>query len=325
MRGARFAWLMLLLCAMATTWARTGSCHDVVPGSLSLEETAPGKFLLRWIAPSAARAGASAIDPEFPEHCQLIEQAIDCGGRGLSGDLRFAGLEGTVHRIVVRVLWLDGSEETRVASADVPLLSFGRGTGEAGWDEVRRTIAEFTLLGIEHIVSGWDHLLFVLGLVLLVRAGPRLLATVTAFTLAHSLTLVMSVLGWMTLPSAAVEVVIALSIVLLAVECATPRPSLTRRAPWLVAFAFGLLHGFGFAGALAEIGLPPRQIGVSLASFNLGVELGQIAVVVPAWLLLRAASRVSASRRLELGMLYAMGTLAVYWTLDRIWLLLSVS
>jgi hydrogenase/urease accessory protein HupE len=173
-------------------------------------------------------------------------------------------------------------------------------------------------LGVEHILGGFDHLLFVLGLVLLVRDGRRLVLTVTAFTVSHSLTLAASVLGWVTLPRAPVEAVIALSIVLLALECASPRPSLTRRAPWLVAFAFGLLHGFGFAGALAEIGLPPHQLATSLASFNLGVELGQLLVVLPAFVALRAAARFAFAKQAENVLVYAIGGFAVYWSIERV-------
>ena len=320
--NARLLWLCAVFALLVAVWTKPGACHDVIPGSLSLEEVPAGRFLLRWTAPSAARTGASRVEPEFPEHCQLVEGAIDCGARGLSGELRFAGLEGTIHRVVVRIVWQGGREETRVASGERPVLELRGGRAAAGWAEVRGTIAEFTRLGVEHILGGFDHLSFVIGLVLLVRDGRRLLVTVTAFTAAHSLTLAASVLGWVTVSSAAVETAIALSIVLLAWECASPRESLTRRAPWWVAFSFGLLHGFGFAGALSEIGLPPHQLAVALVSFNLGVELGQLLVVFPAWLGLRWLGRFSGARRLEVGLVYAIGSLAVYWTMERVSLLL---
>jgi hydrogenase/urease accessory protein HupE len=319
---ARLLWLCAVWALMVVAWAKPGACHDVVPGALSLEEGRAGRFLVRWTAPSAARTGASRVDPEFPEHCQLVERAIDCGARGLSGELRFAGLEGTIHRVVVRIVWQGGREEMRVASGERPVLELRGGRAE-GWAELAGTIAEFTRLGVAHILGGFDHLLFVIGLVLLVRDGRRLLLTVTAFTVAHSLTLAASVLGWLTVPSGAVEATIALSIVLLAWECASPRESLTRRAPWWVAFSFGLLHGFGFAGALSEVGLPPHQLAVALASFNLGVELGQLSIVFPLWLGLRWLGRFSGARRLELGLVYLIGTLSVYWTIDRVSLLLS--
>jgi len=321
--NARLLWLFTLVVLVVAVWAKPGACHDVIPGALSLEEGQAGRFLVRWTAPSAQRAGVSRVDPEFPEHCQLVESAIDCGARGLSGELRFAGLEGTIHRVVVRIVWQGGREETRVASGERAVLELRGGRAAAGWAELRGTIAEFTRLGIAHILGGFDHLLFVIGLVLLVRDGRRLLVTVTAFTVAHSLTLAASVLGWVTVPSRAVEAAIALSIVLLAWECASARESLTRRAPWWVALSFGLLHGFGFAGALSEVGLPPHQLAVALASFNLGVELGQLSVVIPLWLGLRWLGRISFARRVEMGLVYAIGALSVYWTIERVSLLLS--
>jgi hypothetical protein len=161
-------------------------------------------------------------------------------------------------------------------------------------------------------------LCFVVGLVLLVRRGRALVGTVTAFTVAHSATLGASVLGWVTVPRAPVEAVIALSIVLLAAECAAPRESWTRRAPWVVALVFGLLHGFGFAGALSEIGLPPHQIALALAAFNLGVELGQLVVVLPIWYALRYAARWPVIARAERVLVYAIGSVAVFWALERV-------
>jgi hydrogenase/urease accessory protein HupE len=190
-------------------------------------------------------------------------------------------------------------------------------------DEIWGTASEFARLGIEHILGGFDHLAFVLGLVLLVRDGRRLVLTVTAFTLAHSLTLALSVLGLVRVPGAPVETAIALSIVLLAVECAKPRESLSRRAPWAVAFGFGLLHGFGFAGALSEIGVPPHQIALALGTFNLGVEVGQLLIVVPAWFCLRWAARFPQAALAERVAVYGIGSLAVYWTLERVSVLLS--
>ena len=179
----------------------------------------------------------------------------------------------------------------------------------------------YLVLGIEHILGGIDHLLFVLGLVVIVGFEHRLFWTITAFTLAHSITLACSVLGVLALPQGPVEAVIALSILLLAVELSRgdERASLTRRAPAFVAFVFGLLHGFGFAGALRDIGLPEGQVPVSLAAFNIGVEIGQLGVVAIAWLVALALRRVDASTRARLTTLftYALGCGAAYWAIER--------
>lgn len=301
-----------LLVLALLLFARAGWCHDATPGSLGLEETAPGRFLVRWSAPVMARGEAARVDPEFPEHCALLEGTIDCGSAGLTS-LDFAGLEGSLHRVVVRVVWQGGREQTAVASWERPRLEFHDGTNTA------QTIREFAKLGVEHILGGVDHLLFVLALVLLVRDGKRLFATVTAFTVAHSITLAASVLGFARAPAAPVEAVIALSILLVAVECAKPGDSWSRRVPWAVAFGFGLLHGFGFAGALAEVGLPPHQVSLALGAFNGGVELGQLLVVAPAWFALRFLGRSPRAAAAERVLVYAIGAAAACWSIERVW------
>jgi hypothetical protein len=178
-------------------------------------------------------------------------------------------------------------------------------------------------LGVEHILFGVDHLLFVLALLILVPSGRLLLWTITSFTLAHSLTLAAATLGWVAVPPAPVEAAIALSIVFVASEilhARRGRPGLSARRPWLVAFAFGLLHGFGFAGALRELGLPERSIPLALLAFNLGVELGQL-VFVAAVLALAAAIarlRIPAVRRWREAAAYGIGTIAAYWLIERL-------
>jgi hydrogenase/urease accessory protein HupE len=174
-------------------------------------------------------------------------------------------------------------------------------------------------LGVEHILTGADHLAFVLGLLLLVRGWWRLVETISAFTLAHTLTLGLAVLGLVRVPPAPVEAMIALSIVLVAVEVLAPpdaAPTLAHRAPWLVAFLFGLMHGLGFAGALADLGLPPDHVPAALLAFNGGVEVGQLAFVAamlgPVWLLRRGP------RWLQMLPAYGIGSIAVAWTVERV-------
>jgi hydrogenase/urease accessory protein HupE len=195
---------------------------------------------------------------------------------------------------------------------------------EAGSASLAATASRFATLGIEHILLGIDHLLFVLGLVLIVQSAKLLVQTITAFTIAHSITLAVATLGFVHVPGAPVEAVIALSILFLASELTRQRrgeSGLTARYPWLVAFSFGLLHGFGFAGALAEVGLPERDITLALLVFNLGVEAGQLLFVAGVLALLWLGRRVIVSpppRWLQDAPAYAIGSLAAFWLIQRV-------
>ena len=187
--------------------------------------------------------------------------------------------------------------------------------GEVAWS--------YLVLGVEHILGGIDHLLFVLALLLIVRGGKRIFATITAFTVAHSITLVAATLGWVHVPGPPVEAMIALSIVFVAAEIVhglRGKPGLTARAPWVVAFTFGLLHGFGFAGALAEVGLPQKAIPVALFTFNVGVELGQLIFVVFAVAVRAALARLPVPRPRWMPYVapYAIGAIAMFWVIERV-------
>ncbi len=335
MSGARrFGLLALLVCLLAL-WPLRTSAHDFRPALLQLHELgdAPGRFELRLLVPDTSTNGPIAegeLRALIPDHCAAswrspVSARLDCGEQGLIGPLGLEGLERHPVDVVVEVRYLDGTQLSAVlAPDDPPLLVGGEGTRPSS-----ALFADYMLLGIEHILLGLDHLLFVLGLVLLVRDRKALLWTVTAFTLAHSLTLAGSTLELIALPGPPVEAGIALSILLLARELLLPegeRDTLTWRAPWLVAFAFGLLHGFGFAGALGEVGLPADRVPLALLAFNLGVEAGQLAVV--AVLLLSFASLRRLAERFDLSPrrqaiaralpIYAMGSLAFAWTIERI-------
>jgi hydrogenase/urease accessory protein HupE len=301
--------------------------HDFRPALLQLREIGGGQFELRLISPSSSSngpIGEGELRPLVPEHCTLtsrspISARLDCGERGLVGPLGLEGLDKHPVDIVVEIHFADGSDLSAVlAPGDPPLL-----IGDADPRSSAQLLADYLRLGVEHILLGIDHLLFVLGLVLLVRDRKTLIWTVTAFTLAHSITLAASTLGLLRLPGPPVEAGIALSILLLARELLVPedrRDTLTWRAPWLVAFGFGLLHGFGFAGALAEVGLPTGHVPMALLGFNLGVELGQLAVVLTLLGVFAigrglAPDRQPLARRLAC---YAMGSLAVAWLIERI-------
>jgi hydrogenase/urease accessory protein HupE len=317
--------------------------HDFRPALLQLGERpdAPGSYDLRLLIPATSTTGPigeGELTPLVPEHCTLawrspISARLDCGEQGLVGVLGLDGLEQHPVDVVIEIRHLDGTRISAVlAPGDPPLLLGGAGPRRGALE----LFNDYVVLGIEHILAGIDHLLFVLGLVLLIRertrgvGAPRLkglLWTVTAFTLAHSLTLVGSTLGWVALPSPPVEAGIALSILLLARELLVlERDTLTWRAPWLVAFGFGLLHGFGFAGALADVGLPADRVPLALLAFNLGVEVGQLAVVAVLMLafvgLRRMAERLDPSERTRTLAralpIYAMGSLAFAWTLERV-------
>jgi hydrogenase/urease accessory protein HupE len=228
------------------------------------------------------------------------------------------GLEETQTDVLLRVGYLDGSASNQRLTPDAPEVEIPRRPSSL---EVVQT---YLVLGVEHILLGVDHLLFVLALLLLVRGMRRLVATVTAFTVAHSITLGAATLGLVHVPSAPVEAIIALSILFLASELARGRNAdgsedLTARFPWLVAFAFGLLHGFGFAGALSEVGIPEQAVPLALLFFNVGVELGQLvfiaAVFALAWVVRVSAVRVPAVWRTAVA--YGIGSVAAYWAVER--------
>jgi hypothetical protein len=265
-------------------------------------------------------SGTTTIDPlrvAFANNAFVQRWRVQRTG-GLDGTSnRIAGLQATLTDVLVRVERLDGTTQTIRVTPASPEFVIEASPGH--WEVARTYIG----LGVEHILLGFDHLLFVLALLMLVRGGKRIVLTVTAFTLAHSITLVAATLGWVALPGAPVEATIALSIMFLAREIALVwhgHASLTERMPWLVAFVFGLLHGLGFAGALAEIGLPQTAIPLALLCFNLGVEVGQLLFVGAVLVAVMVSQRRLGAlfRRLRWLPPYAIGGVASYWLTARI-------
>lgn len=234
----------------------------------------------------------------------------------MAGTIQFPWLRGATTRLMVDIEWLNGARLLRVVTASEPWVTI---YGSTGASSLWPVVLDYVRLGVEHILTGYDHLLFVIALTLLVRKRKTLIATITAFTVAHSLSLASTVLGLVSVPSAPVEATIALSIVLVCRECLQSDDSLAHRAPWLVSFAFGLLHGLGFASALMEVGLPEKHIPTALLCFNVGVELGQLAVI-GAVLAVRALARRRHLARpwMERAFVYAMGAVAAFWSLDRL-------
>ena len=295
---------------------RSSSGHELRPATLAVDEVTEGRFRIQ-LTPASNVGFEWSPEVRFPETCRVDGAFLDCHPQGLNGEISLSNFGNAYSRVITRVTWLDGRDLVAVLTRDAPNLGV-RSARADGSDRVRTSL-DYTRLGIEHILRGVDHWLFVLGLILLVRFGRGLFWTITAFTLAHSLTLSAAVLGLVSVPSSPVEAVIALSILLLAVECAKPRDSLARRLPWVVAFSFGLLHGFGFAGGLREVGLPPSESALALLCFNVGVELGQLLVIALAGVtLLLLGRRPELGSRFEKAAAYTMGTFSAYWSIERV-------
>lgn len=305
------------------------AAHELQPGYLELKEGAPQVFAVTWKRPTLA-GGRLPVVPVFPENCVELSPPkatrgeafwatttqIRCAG-GLAGRaLVLDGLEALGTDVLVRIEYARGGTETAVVRAARPQVDLAGANGTR----------DYLLLGLEHILTGFDHLVFVLGLLLIVSSTGMLVKTVTAFTAAHSITLALSTLGLANPPARPVEICIALSIFFLAPEIVRRwrgETSFTLRHPWLVAFAFGLLHGFGFAGALARLGLPRAEIPWALVSFNLGVEAGQLAFVALCLLLRMPLARLRArgiapEQPLDRLPGYVVGSLGAYWLAQRI-------
>jgi hydrogenase/urease accessory protein HupE len=321
-RAAVFMFLLL---------AATAGAHEVRPGYLQLNETTADQFDVFWKVPARGdlRLGIYAL---LPDNCEETSRVVtrSVGGSytdtwsvkcpsGLEGgSIYIDGLAATLTDVLVQIALLDGtSRVSRLTSAAPSFVVPAAPT----WTQ---TAATYLGLGVEHILLGIDHLLFVLALLLLVRGWRQVLVTITAFTGAHSITLAAATLGWVHVPQTPVEAVIALSIVLVAAEIVHRErgvSSFAQQWPWAIAFTFGLLHGFGFAGALNEIGLPQQAIPLALLFFNIGVEFGQILFIVTVYVVW------ALSRRLLVGLpkpitsygpAYIIGTLAAFWTIERI-------
>jgi HupE / UreJ protein len=307
---------LLLLAALLSLWARPACAHEMSMAEMEVRETAPGEFFWQWSASSDKRPMGDDLKPRWPESCEVRQSLVHCGSAGLKGTLLMEGVGKRYSAALVKVVWLDGQSHVYTLTSSQPSVElYGSADDRRGAAEIARV---YTVLGVQHILSGIDHLAFVISLLFLVGFQRRLIGTISAFTLAHSLTLACSVFGWVSLRSAPVEASIALSIVLVTSEALRDTDSLARRVPALVSFLFGLVHGLGFAGALKSIGLPDSHLPAALLSFNLGVEIGQLLVVLAAYLLVRLpipARWLAGSRRPAL---YVVGAVAAYWSWLRV-------
>jgi hydrogenase/urease accessory protein HupE len=325
----------LLGLALVLLLPRTAGAHESRPGYLELRQIAEGRYQVLWKRPVNGEVEIR-ISPVFPDSCSLVGSALGgeqrnalivraelaCEG-GLVGQwIGIDGLEATITDVMLRVYYTDGASETHLLRPSSPGAEIGEAAGAT-----RRAFA-YTRLGIQHIVQGVDHLLFVFGLLMIVSTPGMLLKTITSFTVAHSLTLAIATLGHAEAPTLPLNAVIALSILFLGPEVIRAQrgeTSLTIRHPWSVAFAFGLLHGFGYATGLTEMGLPQNEIPLALLTFNIGVEIGQIAFVALVLLLARSfrAMEIRWPRWAVALPAYVIGSLGAYWTIDRTLVLLQ--
>lgn len=326
-----------ILLLMLTMLAAPAGAHWASPGYLELKQSDAHTYSVLWKVPLQA-GKPMQLSPVLPDGCaeqtpvtavRLATAVVHrwiarCDG-GLTGkSILIDGLPSTLTDVLARVNRLDGTVQTVRLTGGSPEFVI---SDSADWLDVSRT---YLLLGFDHILAGIDHLLFVAALLIIVSGWRRLIATVTAFTVAHSITLALATLGWVKLPFRPVEAVIALSILFLAVEIVrhktlvrtdtVQRPGLTYRWPWIVAFTFGLLHGFGFASALLDVGLPQNAIPLALLFFNVGVELGQLLFVGIFLAFTWAAGKFSLPRLrwIEVTAAYAIGAVAAYWTIERV-------
>lgn len=306
--------------------------HEMRPAYLEIKEVEAGNFNVLWKVPARGAQERLSLHLRFSDdvktlgepvsgfidgaHVQRLQVSKDGGLAGSS--VHIDGLQKTMTDVLCRVEYANGSQFTQRLSPESNSYVFA--TEPTLWE----VLWTYLVLGVEHILLGIDHLLFVLALLLVVRSWKLLLGTITAFTVAHSITLGLASLGFVSVPGAPVEAIIALSIVFVAAEILRSyqgKPGLTERAPWVVAFSFGLLHGFGFAGALSEIGLPQSAIPAALLSFNVGVELGQIGFVAVLVLLYKVVKKIPMklpqwSRWVAP---YAIGSVAAFWVVERVY------
>ncbi|MDI7922216.1 HupE/UreJ family protein [Ferirhizobium litorale] len=305
--------------------------HEIRPAYLQIDQSSPGRYTVTWRTPTlsgmrlpvalrfseAVRNVTEPAERNLPD--SIVEtRIIEAPDGGLSGErIEFVGLQATITDVLVRVRLLDGTTSTTMVKPSQPWIEFAANPGPFAAARV------YFASGVQHILMGLDHLLFVLGLLFIVRSRWMLFKTITAFTVAHSITLAVATLGKVEIPALPLNAMIALSILFLGPEIVRVwrgQTSFTIRHPWIVAFVFGLLHGFGFASGLTALGLPQGDIPFALLMFNLGVEAGQLAFVGLFLLLIAALKSIEIRlpRGMELVPAYLVGGLGAFWTIDRV-------
>jgi hydrogenase/urease accessory protein HupE len=324
--------LFLAALLLALGLAAPAAAHEVRPAYLEITEHADGKADVLWKQPSQGQlavaiapkisGGLLARTPDTTQSATGFEMSrwrgVELRGQGLNGrTVRIAGLDRTITDTLVLVRLKDGDELQQVLTPAAPDFTIDAHAGMA--------VPAYLVLGIEHILTGIDHLLFVFGLLLLSSGWRQLLKTITAFTVAHSITLALTALKLIQVDPLLIEALVAYSIIFVGVELMRKyrdEHGLTQRQPWLVAFGFGLLHGAAFAGALKDIGLPEGNVPAALFLFNLGVEIGQLIfvafVMAAIWLLKRIRWPDAAPRLGWVAASYAIGSFAMFWFFERL-------
>jgi len=326
---------LLVVLILLATFAPGAYAHEVRPAYLELRQTASETYSALWKVPGLGDNLRLGIYVELPAGCTNLSEprasmlnnayserwSLKCAGGLAGGTINIAGLAATATDVLVRLERLDGTTQVTLLTPSAPSFIVEAAPRAL---QVART---YLVLGVEHILGGIDHLLFVLALLIVVKGTRRLIATVTAFTVAHSLTLAGATLGFVHVPGPPVEAAIALSIVFVAAEIIHSRQGnagLTEKFPWVVAFTFGLLHGFGFASALSEVGLPQAAIPVALLFFNVGVEIGQLLFIASVFAVIaiarRFARRTGTSQPAWAWRVppYAIGSMAAFWIFQRV-------
>ncbi len=321
--------LVILLLLLQLFLPSRVSAHEVRPAYFSITQSTDSTYQVVWKLPALGDA-IPKIYPTLPKHWEVVESSsnllpgnlrrtytILISGNLEGSSLYFEGLEKTLIDVLVSIKMLNGEQYSAMIKPANPNYLIPTAPDKLN------VIKTYLVLGINHILSGIDHLLFVLALLLITNGFRKLVKTITAFTIAHSITLTLAAIGTVGLPGPPVEAVIALSIVFLAVELFHHNKGidgLTVRNPWVVAFTFGLLHGFGFAGALSEIGLPQSGIPTALLFFNVGVELGQLAFVLAVLAILWLISKLKIKwpNWIKWVPPYAIGSMASFWLIERV-------
>lgn len=320
---------LLAICLAFLALSLPAASHELRPAYLDMRETGPGVFAVVWKVPARGDKRLS-LSIALPSLCtaagepyRSIENnayferlTVTCRAPLKGQRIGIDGLSATYTDALLRIAYADGSVETARLTPDEPSAEI---RGAQSSLDVART---YFVLGVEHILEGFDHLLFVFALLLLVADWRGLVKAVTAFTVAHSITLTGATLGYLSLPQAPVEAIIALSVVFVAreiIEGRSGKQGLSSRMPWIMAFSFGLLHGFGFAGALREVGLPQADVPLALLSFNLGVEAGQLMFVAAVMILSSLASMLFKFKpgRYATATAYGVGAIAMVWFIER--------
>lgn len=325
-------WRLLLGAVVAAvTFVSSAVAHEIRPAYLQIDQMAANRYKVVWRTPILSGMRLPIV-LRFPDSVRNVTEpaqrdlpdslvqtrVVETDGAGLAGKrVEFVGLQATITDVLVRVHLLDGTVETTMIHPSQPWIDFAATRSPLAAARV------YFVSGFQHILLGIDHLLFVFGLLFIVRSRWMLVKTITAFTVAHSITLAVATLGKVAVPALPLNAMIALSILFLGPEIVRVwggQTSFTIRHPWIVSFAFGLLHGFGFASGLTALGLPQGDIPFALLMFNLGVEAGQLAFVGLILLLIAALKSIEIRlpRSLELLPAYVVGILGAYWTIDRI-------